>query len=126
MCILIGLLVASFLAFGDVSLVADTGKSKVSESPSKTLTLFDVRNDIDKMRQLIEDGADVNLARGKGETPLHDAARDGRGDIVALLISKGANVYAKDQDGFTPLHYAVMSSYIYLIGIARMLIAKGA
>ena len=29
-------------------------------------------------------------------TPLHDAAREGHTDIVALLVASGANVFMKD------------------------------
>ncbi len=34
------------------------------------------------------------------------AVKQGRKDMVALLLSKGANIYARDNEGRTPLHYA--------------------
>ncbi|MBT5312523.1 MAG: hypothetical protein HOL38_13205, partial [Verrucomicrobia bacterium] len=39
-------------------------------------------------------------------TPLHDACSEGHKEIVELLISKGAVLNAKDQDGKTPLDKA--------------------
>ena len=41
-----------------------------------------------------------------GWTPLHDAAYAGHKETVELLIAKGADVNAKDEDGDTPLVYA--------------------
>ena len=39
--------------------------------------------------------------------PLHDAAEQGNLNEVSLLITQGADVNAKDQQGLTPLHQAV-------------------
>ena len=38
------------------------------------------------------------------DTRLHDAARDGRKDIVSQLIERGARVDARGKDDNTPLH----------------------
>ena len=40
-------------------------------------------------------------------TPLHDAARGGHKEIAELLIAKGADLNAKDNDGETPVDYAI-------------------
>ncbi|RDW65815.1 ankyrin repeat domain-containing protein [Aspergillus mulundensis] len=46
-------------------------------------------------------------ARGyKGQIPLHYAARADAAGIAKLLIEKGADVNAEDNDRFTPLHLA--------------------
>ena len=39
-------------------------------------------------------------------TPLLEAAYRGNTDIAELLLSHGANLAAKDSDGFTALHKA--------------------
>jgi hypothetical protein len=42
-----------------------------------------------------------------GETPLHTHAGEGRKEVVEILINAGANVNAKDEDGRTPLDWAM-------------------
>jgi len=37
---------------------------------------------------------------------LHSAAREGHKEVIELLIAKGADVNAKDDDGATPLDMA--------------------
>ena len=39
-------------------------------------------------------------------TPLHVAAKWGKGNMVGLLLDKGANLESKTRDGLTPLHCA--------------------
>ena len=40
-------------------------------------------------------------------TPLHFASAKGHKEIAELLIAEGAEVNAKDEDGKTPLDYAI-------------------
>ncbi len=75
-----------------------------------------------KARSLIEGGADVNRRTPYGTTPLNRAVVVGFKDIVELLIAKGANVNAKDNWDWTPLHSAVYGHK----DIVELLIAKGA
>ena len=39
-------------------------------------------------------------------TPLHLAANQGHEDVVLLLLENGADVNAKDGNGYTPMHFA--------------------
>jgi ankyrin repeat protein/virulence-associated protein VapD len=59
----------------------------------------------------------------KKTTPLHQAAADGDIEQVRLLISKGADVDAKDEKGNTPLCHAVESGKIEIV---QMLVDAGA
>jgi len=62
-------------------------------------TTDDVRHFIEKK------GIGVNVTNDKGYTPLHFAAGKSSLAIAELLVSKGANVNAKNRIG-TPLHVA--------------------
>ena len=57
----------------------------------------------------ISDGADVNYPRGNNVTLLHEACSKGYSEIAELLISKGADVNAKDTiNAMTPLHNVIL------------------
>lgn len=60
--------------------------------------------DIDQIKRLITNGANINEKDEDGWTPLIMAAEGGNKAVVELLISKGANVNAKNNYGATPLH----------------------
>lgn len=47
-----------------------------------------------------------------GETPLHMAAKNGCNEAAVLLLSHGAFIEAKANNGMTPLHLAVWSSLL--------------
>ena len=63
------------------------------------------KGDLERVRQLIQDGQDVNSA-SYGWTPLMVAAHYGRDQIVRELIRAGADVNGKDIDKQTALHLA--------------------
>jgi ankyrin repeat protein len=48
-----------------------------------------------------------DIKNAKGETALHAAADADRGDVVDLLVNRGASLEARDIKGATPLHHAV-------------------
>jgi ankyrin repeat protein len=50
--------------------------------------------DVDKVRALLQEGADVNAAPGDGMTALHRTARTGDLAMVELLIGAGADLEA--------------------------------
>jgi ankyrin repeat protein len=60
------------------------------------------KNEPEVLRILIEAGADVNVC-GKWGTPLHHAARNGFHENVEVLLAAGADPFAIDSDGRTPL-----------------------
>jgi ankyrin repeat protein len=55
-----------------------------------------------------------------GDTPLHCAVGELQKEILELLIAKGADVNARDEDDLSPLHYASQKE------ISELLIAEGA
>ena len=62
--------------------------------------------DLERVRQLIQDGQDVNRGDRYGETPLMYAAGRGHDQLVRELIRAGADVNRKDNNKHTALHRA--------------------
>lgn len=60
-------------------------------------------DDPDRVRALLERGADVNIRDYKGKTGLHRAAQAGFMAITELLIDQRAEIDARDAAGETPL-----------------------
>ena len=67
--------------------------------------------DIKKVQNHIDAGANVNKTNAEGKTPLHVAAENGHKEVAGILIAKHANVNAKDNQGRTPLHLATQEGY---------------
>jgi ankyrin repeat protein len=66
-----------------------------------------MRGDIEAVRSLLKEGAEVNGAQGDGMTALHWAAELGGVELAEILIFAGANIEAVTRVGeYTPLHVA--------------------
>ena len=55
------------------------------------------RDNLVMVNALLEAGADVNMKRYDGYTPLHLAAQRGKSNIIRALIAEGADIAATDQ-----------------------------
>ncbi len=69
----------------------------------------DNREHPDKVQELLDLGADIDVRNYKGKTALHYAAKAGFSEVINLLIEKGATVDATDNNGETPLFDAIRS-----------------
>lgn len=58
-------------------------------------------------KQLLNMGADVNLADNTNNAPIHPACFMGNLDIVKLLVQHGANLHIKTNNGNLPLALAI-------------------
>lgn len=65
--------------------------------------------------------ASVNVRNKFGQTPLHWAVRRARIEAAIDLVDSKADINAKDEDGFSPMHSAAHDS-----GMVNFLIAAGA
>lgn len=79
-------------------------------------------------RVLLDAGAAVdapstNQTLAHRATPLHSAVAGRRKDVAILLLSRGADVNARQEGGFTPLHGAAAAGDE---AIVRELLARGA
>lgn len=84
-------------------------------------------NDINKVRQLLEEGVDVNIqTEFSGQTPLHWSVVGGNNEITRLLLEKGANLEAKNFSGMTPLHLLSAAYHLERTGTLLLLLEKGA
>ena len=63
--------------------------------------------DLDRVRQLVEAGADLEQKDERGSTAIHYAACD-QYHIAEYLLSKGADIEATDCDGLTPVNVAFL------------------
>ena len=82
--------------------------------------------DIEVLQKYMDTGGDVNIKnRESGLTPLHTAALYGHYTIAHLLIIKGADINAKNNEEYsaTPLKYAILKGHIK---ISKLLISRGA
>ena len=79
-----------------------------------------MRGDIEGVRTLLRDGADVNAAQGDGMTALHWSALNGDLKTLNVLLYAGATVESLTRVGaYTPLHLA--SSRGHGAVVARLL-----
>jgi ankyrin repeat protein/beta-lactamase regulating signal transducer with metallopeptidase domain len=94
--------------------------AKGAEIPALHLAAY--RGDLEKLKRLLEEGANVNAPAMYDITPLHAAANGGNKDVVQLLIGRGANVDARDAGRVPPLYYAALHNYE---DIVDLLLGKG-
>ena len=60
-----------------------------------------ITQNIEQVKTLLSEGADVNIKTKDGQTPLHIAARNGQVDIVDMLLAKGADFTVQNSNGRT-------------------------
>ena len=75
---------------------------------------------IEAVKKHLTDSMDVNAKSSRnGSTPLHQGVRNGHKEIVELLIANGADVNSKDEDGQTPLDWAIQFKESETIALIR-------
>ena len=78
---------------------------------------------LDIVKVLVENGADVDVKDADNNTALHNATLRGHLEIVKLLIENSADVNAQDNDDQTALHIAAEFGYLEIV---KRLIENGA
>ncbi len=74
-----------------------------------TKDLFDIvkNNRGDELQEALKSDVDSDKKDRSGITLLHCAVREKNEEIVMILLENGADVTIQDDEGKTPLHYAV-------------------
>jgi ankyrin repeat protein len=86
------------------------------------------KGEVTAVGQLLQEGTPPNGAASGGWTALHRAAYGGHRQIAQVLLDAGADLNAKDKQGFTPLHWAVYESLLLPEAqeVAKLLVVRGA
>lgn len=101
-----------------------SSNTAVSVVPNDIALLNEVNaGNTEGVRQMVENGANVNSKNESGVTPLMNASGMGNKEIVELLLAKGADVNAKTPGNYTALMQAAL---VGQTEIARLLLAAGA
>jgi len=95
-----------------------------SAGPPVLLALVAARNAAATVRQLIEEGHEVDGRDARGATPLMAAARTGAVEAMIALLDAGADPNARDGfNHWTPLMHAIHKQQA---GAVRLLLERGA
>lgn len=91
----------------DVAIGAEQRGSSKAINMEQSLMQYELcsasgAGDAAKVRALLEDGADANVADYDGRCALHIACSDGHLAVVQLLVEAGADVLVRDRWGSTP------------------------
>ena len=79
---------------------------KIAESPAPALTDPVAAARLERVRESLEQGLDVDKADRDGRTALMMAAFEGYTEVVGLLLDHGAGVDRIDREGRTAMMYA--------------------
>ncbi|KAL8751136.1 MAG: hypothetical protein Q9199_006624 [Rusavskia elegans] len=71
---------------------------------------------------LISTGLDPNdRCPSSGETPLMIVARDGKTELMKILLSSGADIHALNRDGCNVTHFACMGGFLGILQILQQI-----
>jgi ankyrin repeat protein len=100
----------------------------LSYGANPTIHIAAYMGDVEIIKDMLDNGVNVNQPCAGGYTPLHYAVRAGHESVARLLIAKGAQVNFDDSEDMgrtidSPLHIA---AYEGNVDIVRLLITSGA
>jgi ankyrin repeat protein len=125
-----------FLSILTIGLLANHVQADDCSSEYPELLIYADRGDIEKAKDLLQNGYDVNIRDEFGQTALIVAAEDCDLEMVKLLLAHGADVNLQEKDGYTALMAAIENQfwteedneeqYNAALEIVKMLLKHGA
>ncbi|MFC1605078.1 ankyrin repeat domain-containing protein, partial [Planctomycetota bacterium] len=98
------------VAFAQTRPAEPSSTEAQERTPAKSLHEAAEGGDVEEVKRLIVEGADVNATEGDSAwTPLLSAATGGHAEVIEVLLANGAKVNKEDSYGYTPLYYAIWS-----------------
>lgn len=82
--------------------------------------LYAAEGNIDRLKELIAKGQDVDSVDYRGATPLFYAARNGKADAVTLLLQNGANTTLQLSGGSTAEDIAAKNGHLHVAEMLRL------
>ncbi|WP_265022323.1 ankyrin repeat domain-containing protein [Wolbachia endosymbiont (group B) of Ischnura elegans] len=89
----------------------------------KELLISTEKGDLEKVRDGIRQGVNVNVQGRQGWTPVFWAIQKNNFNIVELLLDNNADIKVKDDEGWTPIHWAVQ---LGSLDVVKRLVERGA
>jgi ankyrin repeat protein len=96
---------------------------KGAKNVSKALFYPAIYGQLDTLKYLMDNQADINTTFIEGETVLIGSITSAKLDIVVYVIEQGADVNAKNDNGLTALHQA---AFYGSLDIVKFLIERNA
>jgi ankyrin repeat protein len=101
--------------FNAVARMFKSDPNKIGRDGCTRLQQAILNGDLEKARDLVKAGADLNLRGDLIHPPLHLALNKDRHSIAAMLVEAGADTNLKNGEGLTPLHITARESQGYLM-----------
>jgi ankyrin repeat protein len=100
--LLAGLMLVIFAA------VSQAAEGQYEGADFSAVRLLIQQDKLTELRQWLDEGGDANARGYMQRTPLMEAADQGKVEFAKLLLEHGADISARDENGFYALHWAVL------------------
>lgn len=88
------------------------------------LAAVDKDYDTEVVAKMIQSNSDINVRNNSGNTPLHLAVRNDNRETIELLLQKGANIHAVNNELVTPFTAGLERGFEYVSWISSLIDLK--